>query len=64
MKKILMSEIEFSALKKMEENEMRVLVGGKGGKKTIISILIDLLVGGGDEESNGNCGCNGNCPSC
>ena len=63
MKKTLTSEIEFSVVQQMKENEMRVLIGGKGNPTNLIRIILDLICGGGG-ESNGNCGCNGNCPSC
>ena len=61
MKKLFMSEIDFSAVKEMREDEMYVLVGGKGGT-TVLKTILDIITSGANlgcnDGCNGNCGCN------
>ena len=57
MKNKILKSIDFDAVTPLNESEMSLLVGGRGGSwiAVVISIAKDLLEGNGSR--NGNCSC-------
>lgn len=56
MKTKILKGIDFDAVTPLNDQEMSLLVGGKGGGviAVVISIIKDIFEGGSD---NGNCNC-------